>query len=146
MDPHTLTSPDVGLLVLWLVTPAQVDGGGTVFAPGSVRHVARLLSKGDQTATSMHSKDVLEGEEHVIEQLLAQCRRDSDRGRDRDGDGDGDAGSAGSNSCFESFVGKAVSSYCTVVHLTSHTPTSSYAYHLKRTANFAVKPAPAHTY
>ena len=73
MEPHKLTSPEVGLLVLWLLSPSEVNGGGTVLASGSVKHVARALSKCDRTATAMHAADAKEGEQHVISNLLAQC-------------------------------------------------------------------------
>jgi hypothetical protein len=57
-DPHSRTSGDVGLVVLYLLTDAQKNGGGgTVFAADSVGHVTRLLERGSVAAADMHLAD-----------------------------------------------------------------------------------------
>ena len=46
---HTLDSPEIGLLPIFLFSDVQKEGGGTALAPGSHRAVARLLARaGDE--------------------------------------------------------------------------------------------------
>ena len=63
-DPHQVTSPDVGLVCLWLLTPAPRGGGGTVFSPGSAAHVARLLA-GSTVPPSPQSESEASQVEHT---------------------------------------------------------------------------------
>ena len=77
-EHHRVSSPDVGLVCLWLLTPAPPGAGGTVFAPGSVDHVARLLLRSEPDGvpcTALHQADAREGEEGILEQcVLRKCR------------------------------------------------------------------------
>ena len=75
-DPHKLTSGEVGLVVLWLLTPAPAGGGGTVFAEGSVQRVARLLAKQPRGLRphALHASDAEGAERAIVPSLLRGCR------------------------------------------------------------------------
>ncbi|KAH8072721.1 hypothetical protein JL721_3366 [Aureococcus anophagefferens] len=52
-EPHSRRSGAVGLVVFWLLTDAPPGAGGTEFALGSHRAVARLLEQGDLPARAL---------------------------------------------------------------------------------------------
>ncbi|EGB02237.1 hypothetical protein AURANDRAFT_69068 [Aureococcus anophagefferens] len=72
-EPHSRRSGAVGLVVFWLLTDAPPGAGGTEFALGSHRAVARLLEKGDLPARALHGFDAVGDERELVPALLRRA-------------------------------------------------------------------------